>query len=1102
MKNKIIITGLLCLFWLLPNDFLRAQVAINSSGETPDSTAMLDISSTDKGLLTPRMTTTQREMISSPATGLLVFDTTQNSFWYYSEGWKQIPSSNLKFPTGLGDSTQVLSSDGHGNLYWGDNEDAQNIYLANDSLWITNGDTISLSYLKDASQLYLIANNTPPILDVAQESTTAWGMSNNREWQSFTSSEDGILSQIDIRLFGNFDDPGFFYLVKGQGFQTDTLLVLDSIDLNFNWNTLQLDTFNTRLEKDEVYTFIVGEYNSTFGIYYASNNPYLGGRSSRHPNLDYVFRTYIRPDTIVNNIFQVNTTTEQYGMTLSALDTLYFTNGTYQTTALPNPSGTNNQILTIDENGSITWDTLINISSAFDSQNGLTASLNNNDNFVFGANSLNHSAGAEYKFFFDQGQGAFRVGLITNENWNTDSLGLSSFATGADTKASGDYSIALGTQTTATAFAATALGAETTASGLGAFAAGNQTVASGSGAIALGSETSASKLGATALGTATDASEIGATAIGNNSTASGLNSTALGFETVASGENATAFGAITSAEGLAATAFGSETTASGTYATAFGSSNEASGTLSTAFGYLSIASGGGATSLGLGTKAPSYAETAIGAYNTNYTPNATTTFDSNDRLFVVGNGTGFGNQSDALSVYKNGNMELNGALTINDNYTFPTVDGTAGQVLSTDGAGNVSWVSGGSDNLGSHTATQNIQLAGNWLSNDGGNEGISIDNTGNVGIGTDQPDAKLDIDGELLLSGSILDMGLITELETTAPIMNMALNVLTPSVDASRLGGMFRIDSRNQSDDPLFQWIEKPVGSSTANAANLLMSLDNTGLKMKRSLQLSGNWLSNDGGSEGLSINNDGIVNTSSHLGIGGHLTAQNYIGIGNDGQSLTLAADELNNRIILDVGGSGHSGDAIVLGELGTGSKNPVLMQGNLAVGTLSPPANYKLVVNGQPAANGFTQFTNYSDRRLKQNIQPINSALDRLTQLRPVSFRYNEKTGYDSTALATTFHGFIAQELQAIFPEMVGDVQLNGDTYLDANLSSLPVYLVKAMQEQQVLIDALMEVNQTQQAKIETLQAQVAKIDQLEVMLQQMQDASATHPTISSNN
>lgn len=50
------------------------------------------------------------------------------------------------------------------------------------------------------------------------------------------------------------------------------------------------------------------------------------------------------------------------------------------------------------------------------------------------------------------------------------------------------------------------------------------------------------------------------------------------------------------------------------------------------------------------------------------------------------------------------------------------------------------------DNLGDHTATKNILLNGNYLSNDGGNEGIKIDNTGNVGIGTNSPNASAILD--------------------------------------------------------------------------------------------------------------------------------------------------------------------------------------------------------------------------------------------------------------------------------------------------------------------------------------------------------------------
>jgi trimeric autotransporter adhesin len=60
------------------------SVAINTDGSTADATAILDVKSTGKGMLIPRMTTAQRTGITTPATGLLVFDTDTIAFWYYN----------------------------------------------------------------------------------------------------------------------------------------------------------------------------------------------------------------------------------------------------------------------------------------------------------------------------------------------------------------------------------------------------------------------------------------------------------------------------------------------------------------------------------------------------------------------------------------------------------------------------------------------------------------------------------------------------------------------------------------------------------------------------------------------------------------------------------------------------------------------------------------------------------------------------------------------------------------------------------------------------------------------------------------------------------
>jgi hypothetical protein len=53
----------------------------------------------------------------------------------------------------------------------------------------------------------------------------------------------------------------------------------------------------------------------------------------------------------------------------------------------------------------------------------------------------------------------------------------------------------------------------------------------------------------------------------------------------------------------------------------------------------------------------------------------------------------------------------------------------------------------GSDNLGNHTATNNLQMNGQWISNDGENEGIYVKNDGKVGVGTDSPGNRLEVAG-------------------------------------------------------------------------------------------------------------------------------------------------------------------------------------------------------------------------------------------------------------------------------------------------------------------------------------------------------------------
>jgi len=71
------------------------SVGINSDGSAPASSAMLDVQSTSKGFLAPRMTRGQRDAIGSLATGLMVYQTDNDPGYYHYDGSNWVKSSSF-----------------------------------------------------------------------------------------------------------------------------------------------------------------------------------------------------------------------------------------------------------------------------------------------------------------------------------------------------------------------------------------------------------------------------------------------------------------------------------------------------------------------------------------------------------------------------------------------------------------------------------------------------------------------------------------------------------------------------------------------------------------------------------------------------------------------------------------------------------------------------------------------------------------------------------------------------------------------------------------------------------------------------------------------
>lgn len=92
------------------SDYLFAQsVSINTDGTPPDSSAILDVKSSSKGLLIPRMNRTQRDAINKPATGLVIYQIDGQSGFYYNSGTANSPIWKIMGDNVLPSSAIVLS---------------------------------------------------------------------------------------------------------------------------------------------------------------------------------------------------------------------------------------------------------------------------------------------------------------------------------------------------------------------------------------------------------------------------------------------------------------------------------------------------------------------------------------------------------------------------------------------------------------------------------------------------------------------------------------------------------------------------------------------------------------------------------------------------------------------------------------------------------------------------------------------------------------------------------------------------------------------------------------------------------------------------------
>lgn len=191
-----------------------------------------------------------------------------------------------------------------------------------------------------------------------------------------------------------------------------------------------------------------------------------------------------------------------------------------------------------------------------------------------------------------------------------------------------------------------------------------------------------------------------------------------------------------------------------------------------------------------------------------------------------------------------------------------------------------------------------------------------------------------------------------------------------------------------------------------------------------------------------------GTKSPSEKLDVVGHIKVEGEGGWNSTGDEAIVGLGSVLGHFFIKA----VWGDGLKLGAYGVADAFVLKeVSGNVGIGTTSP--GYKLEVNGSAGKPNGGSWSNSSDERLKDITGEYNRGLDEIVSLKPVTFYYKEG---NLRGLPTNEEniGFIAQEVQAVFPEAVSE---GPDGYLNFNMHPVNVALVNAVKELKIENDAL---------------------------------------------
>ncbi|MCC3155625.1 hypothetical protein LJ737_00140 [Hymenobacter sp. 15J16-1T3B] len=780
----------------------RAQSgSVGIGTTTPDNSAALEVRSDSKGLLLPRLTQQQRNAIQAPATGLLIYQTDNAPGVYQFNGTAWLPVSGAADNLGNHTATQ--------NLNLGTNQLVGNGGTA--GLSISNAGGMGIGTTSPGGRLQVNTNTGAEVKAIETLSSNSRYTDGTRNYQSFTAVYTGFISKIALHATGPWGS-STLTIREGEGFSGTVLYTGTNNFTSSGW-------FETVVSVPVVagrkYTVVLSNANG----WSVSADNYAGGRSF-DSSVDLGLRVwqqgYSTPSFAVQDDGVVTAAQLSLGGAATAVSGIS-TDGTLagnsdaslpteqavktyvdaKVAAVPGdnlgshtatqPLNLNGQLLTGGGSAGLSISSAGNVgigTSTAAAQklevSGRVKISGTGNGLIFPDNTQQTTAATDAQQLSKTGSTI----SLTNGGSVTDSDNQALSITGSTISLTNGGSVTvpssadnLGNHTATqnlnlgtnqlvgnggtAGLSISSAGAVTTAGALttgGAITAGgnvnlgtNKLVGNGgseglsissAGSVGIGTSSPAGRLHVNApvlLAEVADQTQRATNATEVNSAArtqtfvAGLTGQLTRVELA---WNNPAVGAVTVSlyEGAVASCNG-------------GGTLLATASMTRANGWVSVSF-------------PSGPMLTAGASYTLYVSNAQQLRLGNAASYPAGSYCAFSGAYDmAFGVYLKPASAVGYALLVDADgkLNVGSLGGNGAQMVVADNAGQLSTQAlPVADNLGNHTATQNLGLNGNWLSNATGNSnGLQIDNAGKVTVGGTSPNEALEVQGQAHATGSL-----------------------------------------------------------------------------------------------------------------------------------------------------------------------------------------------------------------------------------------------------------------------------------------------------------------------------------------------------------